>query len=120
VSITKAREVDDKGNVSYRVLRDGKHVGTAHKVSGGYKPELVTGGMGPAMALAKAVDYLAAYSLPVDGDPEAECREFARQYPTDNVRRAIAVAESGLFTWAEIAGLFRGALAAGMAEVTGA
>ena len=45
------------------------------------------------------------------------CREFAAQYPSDNVRRAIALAESGTITWHDVAGLFRRALTKALEEV---
>jgi hypothetical protein len=33
---------------------------------------------------------------------EAEVREFAAQFPTPNVLRAIALCESGRLTWAQV------------------
>lgn len=40
---------------------------------------------------------------------EAECREFASEFPTSNVLRAVALAECGRLSWFDIYGLFRGA-----------
>lgn len=119
-TITRNKELDQYGNVTYRVLADGVYIGTAHKRGKGkYSAELPTGGMSrAAMSLTSASDWLAAYALPVDGDAEAECREFARQYPTEYTQRAMTAAESGLLDWDEIAKLFRAALAAGIAEVS--
>lgn len=48
---------------------------------------------------------------------EAECREFAREFPTPNVQRAIALCESGRLSWADVAELFRRSLAKGLTEV---
>lgn len=48
---------------------------------------------------------------------EYQCREFAAQYPTPNVLRALAYAESGRLTWDQIAQLFRDSLAVGVAAV---
>jgi len=48
---------------------------------------------------------------------ESEVREFAREFPTPNVLRAVALAESGTLTWAQVHGVFRASLARGLAEV---
>lgn len=48
---------------------------------------------------------------------EAEVREFAREFPTPNVQRAVALCEAGTITWAEVHEIFRGSLAKGLAEV---
>jgi hypothetical protein len=37
---------------------------------------------------------------------EAECREFAREFPTPSVQRAIALCEAGTLGWAEVHELF--------------
>lgn len=50
-------------------------------------------------------------------DYEAEVREMAREFPTPNVRRAVALAEAGRLTWPAVYGLFREALAEGLAAV---
>jgi hypothetical protein len=41
---------------------------------------------------------------------EREAREFAAEFPTPNVLRAVALAESGRLTWEQIHGLFRKSL----------
>lgn len=46
------------------------------------------------------------------------CRAFAAEYPTPNVRRAIALAESGSIAWADAYRVFQSALAAGIASVS--
>jgi hypothetical protein len=46
---------------------------------------------------------------------ESEARAFAAEFPTTQVRRAIALAEVGTLTWEQIAGLFRKSLASGIA-----
>lgn len=48
---------------------------------------------------------------------EADVRAFARQFPTANVQRAVALCESGRLTWEQVHGLFHKALGAGLAEV---
>lgn len=50
-------------------------------------------------------------------DFEAEAREVAREFPTPNVRRAIALAEAGQLTWRQVHDLLREALAEGLAAV---
>jgi hypothetical protein len=39
-------------------------------------------------------------------EAERLAREFARVYPTPNVRRAIALCESGRIQWVDVAALF--------------
>lgn len=48
---------------------------------------------------------------------EADCRTFARQYPTPNVLAAVRYAESGRLTWAAIYELFRSSLGSALEEV---
>lgn len=48
---------------------------------------------------------------------EPEVREFAREFPTPNVQRAVALCESGRLSWVQVHELFRRSLAAGLAEV---
>lgn len=48
---------------------------------------------------------------------QAEVREFAREFPTPNVLRAVALCESGRLEWAEVHELFRRSLGAGLAAV---
>jgi len=48
---------------------------------------------------------------------EQDCREFARQYPTPNTLRAIALCEAGTLEWDRVADLFTRSLAAGIREV---
>lgn len=47
---------------------------------------------------------------------EADCRAFAQIYPTPNVLRAVALAEAGTLTWAQVLRLFQEALEAGLAD----
>jgi hypothetical protein len=47
---------------------------------------------------------------------ESEVREFAREFPTPNVQRAVALCEAGTLTWAQVHEIFRGSLAKGLAE----
>jgi len=49
---------------------------------------------------------------------ETQVREFAREFPTPNVRRAIALAEAGTLTWNQVYGIFADSLATGLAEVS--
>lgn len=37
---------------------------------------------------------------------EADVRAFAAEYPTPNVRRAVALCESGELAWSDVAALF--------------
>ena len=48
---------------------------------------------------------------------ESEVREFAREFPTPNVLRAVALCEAGTLPWEKVAELFRASLAKGLAEV---
>jgi hypothetical protein len=48
---------------------------------------------------------------------EAEVREFAREFPTPNVQRAVALCESGQLPWAKVHELFKASLAQGLAAV---
>lgn len=48
---------------------------------------------------------------------EAEVREFAQQFPTPNVERAVALCEAGTLTWAEVHEVFQRSLAQGLATV---
>lgn len=48
---------------------------------------------------------------------EAEVREFAREFPTPNVRQAVALCESGRLSWAEVHEIFRRSLAVGLSAV---
>lgn len=48
---------------------------------------------------------------------ESDARAFAAEFPTPNALRAIALAEAGTLTWEQVAGVFRTALAQGLAEV---
>lgn len=50
-------------------------------------------------------------------EAEAQCREFAAQHPTANVRKAIALCESGRLSWVEVYALFHRSLTAGLAAV---
>jgi hypothetical protein len=59
---------------------------------------------------------MAANSLTI-ADAEAVCREFAAEFTTANVQRAIALAEAGTLSWFEVETVFRQSLAQGLAEV---
>lgn len=48
---------------------------------------------------------------------EAEVREFARQFPTPNVLRGVALAESGRITWADLHRVCGGSLRDALAVV---
>jgi hypothetical protein len=48
---------------------------------------------------------------------ETECREFAREFPTPNVERAIALCEAGRLSWTEVHELFRRSLGHALTEV---
>jgi hypothetical protein len=48
---------------------------------------------------------------------EADVRDFARQFPTPAVRRALALCEAGTLPWEAVAGLAREALAKALATV---
>jgi hypothetical protein len=48
---------------------------------------------------------------------ESDCRAFAAQFDTPNVRRAIALCEDGTLRWSDVARIFRGSLAEGLATV---
>lgn len=56
-------------------------------------------------------------ALPVVTTHEAEVREFAREFPTPNVQRAVALCEAGTLSWAEVHELFRRSLGKGLAAV---
>lgn len=48
---------------------------------------------------------------------ESEVREFAREFPTPNVQRAVALCESGRLDWAEVHELLRRSLGHALTEV---
>lgn len=50
-------------------------------------------------------------------DFESDCRAFAVQFDTPNVRQAIALCEAGTLTWAQVAEILRASLAEGLATV---
>lgn len=41
---------------------------------------------------------------------EALVRQFAKEYPTPNVKRAVALCEDGTLPWSAVAGLFEKSL----------
>jgi hypothetical protein len=48
---------------------------------------------------------------------ESQVREFAREFPTPNVLRAVALCEAGTLTWSQVLGVFKQSLAKGLTEV---
>jgi hypothetical protein len=44
-------------------------------------------------------------------------REFAAQFPTSNVKRAVALCEAGTLTWQQVEEIFRSSLAEGLEAV---
>jgi len=48
---------------------------------------------------------------------EKVCREFAREFPTNNVQRAIALCEAGTLRWSDVEEIFRSSLAQGLEAV---
>jgi hypothetical protein len=53
MNTTQTRQVDRFGNVSYRIERDGQHIGTVHKTSGGYQAEWPNGNYVPRLGSIK-------------------------------------------------------------------
>jgi hypothetical protein len=58
-----------------------------------------------------------AHTLTV-GEAEAQVREFAVEFDTPNVRRAVLLAECGRLSWFDIYAVAREALAKARAEVS--
>jgi hypothetical protein len=52
-----------------------------------------------------------------EADAQALCREFARVYPTREVRRAVALAEADVLTWSQVAWVFANAAAAAFVKI---
>lgn len=48
---------------------------------------------------------------------ETAVRDFAAQFPTTNVLRALALCEAGTLGWAQVAEIFRSSLAQGLEAV---
>ena len=48
---------------------------------------------------------------------EQDVRDFAAQFPTPNVTRALALCEDGTLGWAQVAEIFRSSLAEGLEAV---
>lgn len=48
---------------------------------------------------------------------ESDVRDFARQFPTPNVLRAVALCEQGTLAWGQVHALFHRSLAAGLTAV---
>lgn len=65
-----------------------------------------------AAARVRSCDRLGLdpWPTPDEAALEAVCRDFARQFPTANVLRAIELAEAGELRWGQIAGLFERSL----------
>lgn len=51
-------------------------------------------------------------------EAEAQVREFAAEFPTENVLRGIALCESGRISWFQLYEIAKGAIAKARAEVT--
>jgi hypothetical protein len=60
---------------------------------------------------------LMASTATVSTTIETEVREFAREFPTPSVQRAVALCEAGTLTWAQVHEIFRGSLAKGLSAV---
>jgi len=62
--MTKAKEVDEFGNVSY-VIRDGERIiGRLYKMgSGSYRPERLDQSYGPNGSIKGGMDWLARYAV---------------------------------------------------------
>jgi hypothetical protein len=48
---------------------------------------------------------------------ESQCRQFAAEFNTPNVQRAIALCEAGTLTWDQVYSVFKQSLAKGLTEV---
>jgi len=48
---------------------------------------------------------------------EMICREFAREFNTPNVKRAITLCEAGTLAWEEVEAIFASSLEKGLDEV---
>jgi hypothetical protein len=46
---------------------------------------------------------------------QSEVREFAREFPTPNVQRALALCENGTLEWEQVHDLFKRSLVKGLA-----
>lgn len=51
-------------------------------------------------------------------DVQAQVREFAGQFPTPNVRRAVGLAESGQLRWADVYAVCRDAIVTARQQVS--
>lgn len=49
---------------------------------------------------------------------EKVCRDFASEFNTPNVRRAIELCEAGTLRWSDVEEIFRSSLQKGLAEVS--
>lgn len=57
--ITRTKNVDGNGNVSYRIERGGEHLGDVLKTgSASYRPELPSGDFGPNASITRGIDWL--------------------------------------------------------------
>jgi hypothetical protein len=48
---------------------------------------------------------------------EKQVRDFGREFPTPNVKRAITLCEAGTLAWEEVEAIFASSLRKGLAEV---
>lgn len=48
---------------------------------------------------------------------ESICRDFAREFPTPNVKSAIALCEAGTLAWEQVEAIFASSLKKGLDEV---
>jgi hypothetical protein len=75
VNISRTKQVDRNGNVSYRVTRDGVHLGDVVKLaSGKHRPESVNGTHGPDGTIKAGVEWLNIYARPTADAISAEIR----------------------------------------------
>jgi hypothetical protein len=66
---------------------------------------------------ADAAERKVSMTSTITASHEAEVREFAREFPTLQVRRMVALCEAGRISWAEAHEISRRALAAGLEAV---
>lgn len=50
-------------------------------------------------------------------NPESDVRAFAAEFPTPNVKRALALCEDGTLRWADVAAIFASSLREGLRQV---
>lgn len=103
MEITRAKQIDDKGNVRYVITGDGLHLGDVYKTgSGKYRPELADGSYGPTGSITAGIEWLKTYAKPSADEIREQIRTMQWHLETEIPKRLATTTHAR-----EIAGLKR-------------